>query len=81
MFWTVVLITILGTVIWFGNGIRKIGAVSAGDPIQTRSETALLLIDLQTAFWDAALTLKQRNPKPRSAFWLKWRPQRQEECP
>ncbi len=42
----------LAVVLWLGNGIRQIGAVSRGTPIGDRSETALLLIDLQTVFWD-----------------------------
>lgn len=53
MIWTLLAFAILGIVVWFANGIRKIGAVSVGEPIPARSETALLLIDLQTAFWDA----------------------------
>lgn len=39
-------------ILWLGNGIRRIGAVSRGEPIGQRSGRALILIDLQTAFWD-----------------------------
>ncbi|WP_227287945.1 isochorismatase family cysteine hydrolase [Boseongicola sp. H5] len=53
MIWTPIALAILGAIIWLGNGIRKIGAVSSGDPIGARSGTALLMIDLQSAFWEA----------------------------
>lgn len=53
MIWALLVVAILGAFIWFGNGIGKIGAVSSGDPIGERSGTALLLIDLQSAFWEA----------------------------
>ncbi len=53
MIWIIPALGILGVVVWFANGIRKIGAVSSGDPVGTRSGSALLLFDLQTAFWDA----------------------------
>ncbi|KIC50027.1 isochorismatase family cysteine hydrolase [Tateyamaria sp. ANG-S1] len=42
----------LAAVLWLGVGIRRIGAVSQGDPIGNRSRTAVLMIDLQTVFWD-----------------------------
>lgn len=42
----------LAAVCWLGNGIRRIGAVSRGPQIGSRSGSALLLIDLQTVFWD-----------------------------
>ncbi len=42
----------LAPILWLGNGVRQIGAVSKGAPIGDRSGTALLLIDLQTVFWD-----------------------------
>ncbi len=53
MFWIIPALAALGVLLWFINGIRKIGAVSAGDPIGARAGTALLLVDLQTVFWDA----------------------------
>ena len=43
---------VLAAMVWLANGIRRIGAVSAGEPISGRSKTALLLIDLQTVFWE-----------------------------
>ncbi len=43
---------ILLSVFWLGSGIRRIGSVSVGDPIQQRDGSALLLIDLQSVFWD-----------------------------
>lgn len=42
----------LGALVWLANGIWRIGAVSAGEPIGDRAETALLLIDLQDVFWE-----------------------------
>ena len=53
MTWVTILLTILGAAVWFVNGIRQIGAVSVGDPIDDRSGSALLLIDLQTVFWES----------------------------
>lgn len=39
-------------ILWLGSGIIRIGAVSRGKPIGARPGTALLLIDLQSVFWD-----------------------------
>ncbi len=39
-------------VLWLGTGIRRIGSVSVGAPIRQRDGSALLLIDLQSVFWD-----------------------------
>ena len=55
MTWMILFLVILGAAVWLVNGIRQIGAVSAGDPIEERSESALLLIDLQTVFWEAGM--------------------------
>ncbi len=38
--------------IWLGNGVRRIGSVSCGEPIPNRTGSALLLIDLQSVFWE-----------------------------
>ncbi|MEM8958725.1 MAG: isochorismatase family protein [Pseudomonadota bacterium] len=38
--------------LWLGQGIWRIGRVSRGAPIPARAGTALLMIDLQTVFWD-----------------------------
>ena len=39
--------------LWLVTGVRKIGAVSCGTPIGKQQQNeALLLIDLQTVFWD-----------------------------
>lgn len=39
--------------LWLVTGVRKIGAVSRGTPIgKEQQKEALLLIDLQTVFWD-----------------------------
>ncbi|WP_435256894.1 cysteine hydrolase family protein [Thioclava sp. FR2] len=40
-------------VLWLANGVRRIGAVSQGEKIGNRDGSALLLIDLQTIFWDS----------------------------
>lgn len=39
-------------ILWLGYGIFRIGAVSRGTPTGNRTGTALLLIDLQSVFWD-----------------------------
>ncbi|MEM1079829.1 MAG: isochorismatase family cysteine hydrolase [Pseudomonadota bacterium] len=38
--------------LWLGYGLWQIGSVSSGDQIPERSGTALLMIDLQTVFWE-----------------------------
>ncbi len=38
--------------LWLANGIRKIGTVSKGPLIGDRPNTAIVMIDLQTVFWD-----------------------------
>lgn len=43
---------ILLLILWLGSGIRRIGAVSTGTPIEQRPNEALLLIDLQSIFWN-----------------------------
>lgn len=43
---------ILLLLIWLGNGVRRIGLVSAGETIPNRNGSALLLIDLQSVFWE-----------------------------
>lgn len=55
MIWILPAFIIFGAVLWLANGIRRIGAVSSGEPISGRSGTALLLIDLQTVFWESDL--------------------------
>ena len=45
-------IAALSGLVWLANGVRKIGIVSRGMPIGSRRGTALLLIDLQSVFWD-----------------------------
>jgi len=45
-------IAALSGLVWLANGVRQIGAVSRGEPIGSRPGTALLLIDLQSVFWD-----------------------------
>ncbi|MEP4198645.1 MAG: isochorismatase family cysteine hydrolase [Aliishimia sp.] len=53
--WVILAIAFLGAILWLANGIRLIGAVSQGAPIAERSEAALLMIDLQSVFWNAAM--------------------------
>lgn len=43
---------VLILLLWLGNGVRRIGSVSAGETIQERGGSALLLIDLQSVFWE-----------------------------
>lgn len=43
---------VLVAIIWLSYGVMRIGAISRGKPIGDRSGTALLLIDLQSIFWD-----------------------------
>lgn len=45
-------IAFLLIVLWLGYGVKRIGSVSRGTPITDRSRPALLLVDLQTVFWD-----------------------------
>lgn len=45
-------IAALSGLVWLANGIRKISIVSRGTPIGSRPGTALLMIDLQSVFWD-----------------------------
>lgn len=45
-------IAVLLFILWLGNGIRRIGAVSIGEMIPHRKGSALLLIDLQSVFWE-----------------------------
>ena len=45
-------LAVLVVVGWLAHGVWRIGAVSKGVPIVARAETALLLIDLQTVFWE-----------------------------
>lgn len=47
-----IVLGVAALILWLGNGIRRIGAVSVGKPIPERKGSALLLIDLQTVFWE-----------------------------
>lgn len=51
-FGVILAIAVLLLILWLGNGIRRIGAVSVGELISDRHESALLLIDLQSVFWE-----------------------------
>lgn len=52
MFGYVFGVAVLLTLLWLGNGIRRIGSVSVGEKISDRTGSALLLIDLQSVFWE-----------------------------
>lgn len=43
---------VLLLIFWLGNGVRRIGSVSVGARIPDRTGSALLLIDLQSVFWE-----------------------------
>jgi nicotinamidase/pyrazinamidase len=43
---------VLLLILWLGDGIRRIGSVSVGKMVGERGGSALLLIDLQSVFWD-----------------------------
>ncbi|MEZ5887112.1 MAG: isochorismatase family cysteine hydrolase [Paracoccaceae bacterium] len=58
----------LGLVLWLGDGVRRIGAVSKGRPIGARPGTALLLVDLQTVFWDDGPYASTAKEEARSAI-------------
>lgn len=53
MIWALLCIFILGAIVWLIAGMKRIGQVSPGAKIPARSGTALLLIDLQTVFWQS----------------------------
>ena len=50
--WYITGAAVCACVLWLGAGVRRIGAVSNGARIGDRANTALLMIDLQTVFWD-----------------------------
>lgn len=52
MFGYLVALAALAGVSWLALGVGKIGAVSRGRPIGNQEREALLLIDLQSVFWD-----------------------------
>lgn len=43
---------ILLLILWLGNGVKRIVSVSVGEMIRDRDGSALLLIDLQSVFWE-----------------------------
>lgn len=43
---------VLLLILWLGKGVGRIGSVSVGETIPDRTGSALLLIDLQSVFWD-----------------------------
>lgn len=48
----IVLAASLGAVAWLAHGLWRIGAVTRGVSIPARPNAALLMVDLQTVFWD-----------------------------
>lgn len=55
MVWILLGVVFVAALGWLANGIRKIGTVSVGPLIGERAGAALVLVDLQTVFWDANL--------------------------
>lgn len=45
-------IAALSLIVWLGHGVRRIGAISVGEKIPERIGSALVLIDLQSVFWE-----------------------------
>lgn len=43
---------VLFLILWLADGMRRVGAVSVGETIPDRNGSALLLIDLQSVFWE-----------------------------
>jgi hypothetical protein len=66
-------IAALSGLVWLANGVRKIGAVSPGMPIGSRPGTALLLIDLQSVFWDEGPYEDAAKADAMSAILVRWR--------
>ncbi|WP_424968997.1 cysteine hydrolase family protein [Dinoroseobacter sp. S76] len=54
--------------LWLGYGLWQISAVSSGDPIPERPSTALLMIDLQTVFWDGGAYSDARKSAAQAAI-------------
>ncbi len=52
IFVSVIGLGVILVLLWLGSGVRRIGAISVGERIQGRDGSALLLIDLQSVFWD-----------------------------
>lgn len=49
-------------IVWLANGVRRIGSVSQGEKIPERKGSALLLIDLQSVFWDqGSYSIQEKN--------------------
>lgn len=44
---------LIAALVWLGAGAARIGAVSTGPTIPPRNGEALLLVDLQTVFWES----------------------------
>ena len=67
---TMNLITIVSIVlaIWLFIGIKKIGHVSQGPKIGDRPNSAILLIDLQTVFWESGPYDEESKAKAQSTI-------------
>lgn len=52
MFVYLLVLAALAALLWAAFGVKRIGAVSRGELIGDRAGTALLLVDLQSVFWD-----------------------------
>ncbi|KAJ56623.1 isochorismatase [Actibacterium mucosum KCTC 23349] len=64
----VLVLVFVGFVAWLVLGIRQIGTVSQGAPVGERPGKALLLIDLQTVFWDTGPYTDDQKTAARSAI-------------
>lgn len=53
MILTTFVLVMLALLFWLGHGVSLIGRVSQGEKIAPQSAQALLLIDLQTVFWES----------------------------
>lgn len=52
MIWAILAAGLVAFLIWLGYGARYVAAVTNGPTIPQREGSALLMIDLQTVFWD-----------------------------
>ncbi|WP_417688509.1 cysteine hydrolase family protein [Roseibium sp.] len=68
MTWLFIAIPVVAALVWVFNGIRLIGKVSRGERIGERPNRALLLIDLQTVFWDGGAYNEEARAKAESAI-------------
>lgn len=61
-------ISALLVLFWLINGVRRIGSVSVGETIHDRNGSALLLIDLQSVFWEHGPYSDEAKAKAQAAI-------------